>query len=175
VTVTIRQAAPGDEAVLRSVRIDALSDAPEAFGSTLERELSRTPEDWRRWMSPGAVFILYDDLGQARGLVAGAAREDDPTAIQLMAMWVDPSMRGSGGASALVAALLTWASQQGAREVQLRVVKANERARRFYEREGFRTFGAEIVRPRDGVVEVEMRRQATNAPVRPSKPLNEDL
>ena len=38
-------------------------------------------------MSPGTVFILYDAGGQARGLVAGAAREDDPPAMQLMAMW----------------------------------------------------------------------------------------
>ena len=55
-------------------------------------------------------------------------------------------------------ALVAWASQQGAREIQLRVVKANERARRLYEREGFRQFGDEILRPRDGDVEVEMRR-----------------
>ena len=94
-TIGVRQAAPGDEATLRAVRIEALEDAPEAFGSTLERELARTPEDWRRWMFPGAVFILYND-GRARGLVAGAAREDDPLAIQLMAMWVHPSLRGTG-------------------------------------------------------------------------------
>jgi GNAT superfamily N-acetyltransferase len=157
VTVIVRQAVPGDEAMLRGLRIEALTDAPEAFGSTLERELARTLEDWRRWMSPGAVFILYDD-GQARGLVAGAAREDDPSAVQLMAMWVHPALRGSGAAGALVASLVTWASSRGACEIQLRVVKANERARRLYQREGFRPFGDEIIRPRDGVVEIEMRR-----------------
>ncbi len=156
-TIGVRQAAPGDEATLRAVRIEALEDAPEAFGSTLERERARTPEDWRRWMSPGAVFILYD-AGGARGLVAGAAREDDPLAIQLMAMWVHPSLRGTGAAAALVSAVVDWASSRGAGQIQLRVVKVNERARRFYEREGFSQFGAEIVRPRDGVVEIEMQR-----------------
>jgi GNAT superfamily N-acetyltransferase len=171
---TVRQARGGDEDTLRAVRIEALTDAPEAFGSTLERELSRTPEDWGRWMSPGVVFILYDE-DTARGLVAGAAREDDPAAIQLMAMWVHPSLRGSGAAGARVAALQRWASARGAREVQLRVVKANERARRFYEREGFRQFGEEIIRSRDGVVEIEMRRQATLARSHPSKAGNEDL
>jgi GNAT superfamily N-acetyltransferase len=174
VTITVRQATPGDEAVLREVRIAALTDAPEAFGSTLERELARTPADWRRWMSPGAVFILYDD-DKACGLVAGAAREDDPAAVQLMAMWVHPSLRGSGAAGALVSALVDWAATAGAREVQLRVVQANARARRLYEREGFRVFGSEIVRPRDGVIEVEMRRQATLQGLHPSKRGNEDL
>jgi ribosomal protein S18 acetylase RimI-like enzyme len=175
VTFVVRRAAPGDEAVLRAIRIEALTEAPEAFGSTLERELARTPEDWRRWMSPGTVFILYDAGGQARGLVAGAAREDDPSAVQLMAMWVHPSLRGSGAAEALVAALAAWAAQRGVREIQLRVVKANERARRLYEREGFRQFGEEIIRPRDGAVEIEMRVQATLARPYPSNAGNEDL
>jgi len=173
-TIEVRQAQPGDEAVLRDVRIEALTDAPDAFGSTLERELARTPEDWRRWMSPGAVFILYD-AGQARGLVAGASREDDPSVVQLMAMWVHPSLRGSGAAGMLVSALAAWAAATGAREIQLRVVKGNLRARRAYERHGFRVFGREIFRPRDGVLEVEMRVEAINDPARPSKPGNEDL
>jgi GNAT superfamily N-acetyltransferase len=154
---TVRQARGGDEATLRAVRIEALTDAPEAFGSTLERELARTLEDWGRWMSPGSVFVLYDE-DTARGLVAGAAREDDASVVQLMAMWVHPSLRGTGAAGALVAALVAWAGAQGAREVQLRVVKANARARRLYERHGFRQFGSEIVRPRDGVIELEMRK-----------------
>ena len=157
---TVRQAQPGDEDTLRAVRIEALSDAPEAFGSTLERELARTSEDWRRWMSPGAVFILYDG-DQACGLVAGAAREDDPAVVQLMAMWVHPSRRGSGAGGALVAALIDWARAQGAHEVQLRVVKTNQRARRLYEHQRFRPFGGDIVRPRDGIVEIDMRRPLT--------------
>jgi ribosomal protein S18 acetylase RimI-like enzyme len=155
-TMIVRRAAPGDEAVLREVRLQALRDAPDAFGSTLERELARTHEDWRRWMSPGAVFLLYDD-GQVRGLVAGAAREDDSSAIQLMAMWVDPALRGAGAADALVSALLAWAAGEGGREVRLRVVKDNARALGVYERHGFRRVGPDIVRPRDGVVEVEMK------------------
>ena len=159
----VRRAVAGDEATLRGVRIEALTDAPEAFGSTLERELSRTPDDWRRWMSPGAVFILFDD-GQARGLVAGAAHEGDPSAIQLMAMWVHPSLRGSGAADALVSALAAWAAAEGAREVRLRVVKSNDRARRLYERHAFCVAGPEILRPRDGVIEIEMRKRLAAQP-----------
>ena len=43
----IRRAVIGDEGVLRDLRVQALTDAPEAFGSTLEREMARTIEDWR--------------------------------------------------------------------------------------------------------------------------------
>jgi ribosomal protein S18 acetylase RimI-like enzyme len=153
----VKRAVAGDEAALREVRLQALRDAPEAFGSTLERELARTDDDWRRWMTPGATFILFES-GTARGLVAGARREDAAAVVQLMAMWVDPALRGSGAADALVSALVAWAGAEGAREVRLRVVKSNDRARRLYERHAFRTIGPEIIRPRDGVVEIEMQR-----------------
>jgi hypothetical protein len=31
-----------------------MSDSPDAFGSTYERELARTTLDWQRWLSPGS-------------------------------------------------------------------------------------------------------------------------
>lgn len=81
----VRRAGIGDEAVLRELRLQALTDAPDAFGSTYERELTRTVEDWRRWLSPGAAFIL-DDGHAARGLVACARDATAPTIVDLMAM-----------------------------------------------------------------------------------------
>ena len=154
----VKRAVAGDEAALREVRLQALRDAPEAFGSTLERELARTGDDWRRWITPGATFILFESA-TARGLVAGSRREEDAAVVELMAMWVDPALRGSGAADALVSALVAWAAAEGAREVRLRVVKRNDRARRLYERHAFKTIGPEIIRPRDGVVEIEMQRR----------------
>ncbi len=59
-------------------------------------------------------------------------------------------------ADALVASVLSWAEAGGAVEVRLHVEKCNERARRFYMRNGFRSTGAEVVRERDGALEVEM-------------------
>jgi hypothetical protein len=66
----VRRAVPGDEAILRELRLQALSEAPEAFGSTYERELARTNSDWQRWLSRGATFILDEPQG-ARGMAAG--------------------------------------------------------------------------------------------------------
>jgi len=45
VTRSLRRAVPGDEPILRELRLQALSEVPEAFGSTYERELARTPSD----------------------------------------------------------------------------------------------------------------------------------
>ena len=155
--MTVRRAAPGDEPILRAVRLQALSDTPGAFGSTYERELARTPADWQRWMSPGATFIL-DDADGPKGIVAGMHDESDAAVVHLMSMWVDPALRGSGAAEALVASLLAWAETEGARQMRLAVIQTNDRARRFYERLGFRENGRHGVRERDGAIEVEMER-----------------
>jgi len=152
-----RRAVPGDEPILRNLRIQALTDAPEAFGSTLERELARTLEDWRRWMSPDPTFIL-EDAGAARGIVAAKRDEQVAGIVHLMAMWVHPDVRGSEGGEALVAGVLAWARSEGATAVQLQVVEDNLRARRFYERNGFRLTGRESVRERDGATELQMER-----------------
>ena len=153
----VRRAGIGDEGVLRDLRLQALTDAPDAFGSTYERELARTVEDWGRWLSPGATFTLEDGHA-ACGLVACARDATAPTTVDLMAMWVHPMMRGSGAADALVAEVIAWARTDGARLVRLRVVQENVRAQRVYERHGFQLTGRTGVRERDGAIEVEMER-----------------
>lgn len=40
--VNVRAATLGDELVLRELRLQALTDAPEAFGSTYDCEVART-------------------------------------------------------------------------------------------------------------------------------------
>jgi len=155
--VNVRRAAIGDEAMLRDLRLQALADAPEAFGSTYERELARTVDDWRRWLSPGATFIV-EDHEAARGLVACARDATDATIVHLMAMWVAPAVRGSGAADALVKEVITWARADGARLVRLQVVEHNAPARRLYERHGFRATGVTRVRERDGAVELSAER-----------------
>ena len=154
---SVRRAVLGDEPILREVRLQALSDAPDAFGSTYEREAARTMEDWQGWMSPGVAFILFEPAG-ARGMIAGLRDETDPAVVHLMAMWVHPEIRGSSGASQLVEAVLSWARSEGAKVVRLKVIQGNDRARGFYDRVGFRATGQTQVRERDNRVEAQMER-----------------
>jgi len=157
----LRQAVPGDEPILRALRLQALSEDPDAFGSRYDRELARTTADWQRWLSPGATFIL-DAPGGANGLVAGQLDAADPTVAHLMAMWVHPAIRGAGAADQLVAAVIAWAASADAQTVRLDVFRANTRARHFYQRLGFRETGHTTVHETDGRVEARMER-----PVRP--------
>ncbi|MCU1378218.1 MAG: GCN5-related N-acetyltransferase [Acidimicrobiales bacterium] len=143
----VRRAVLGDEEALRSLRVAAMTDAPGEFGSTLERELARPLEDWSRFLTTSAMFFVERD-GTPVGLAGGHPSDDD---IELVSMWVAPDARGLGGGDALVQAVLAWA---GDAPVRLYVVEGNERARRLYERNGFRPTGETSVRERDGVVEL---------------------
>ena len=154
----VRRAAVGDERLLRELRLEALTDAPVAFGSTYARELARTTEDWRRWISPPAATFVLEVGGQPRGMVAAMPEPDAAAGFQLMAMWVHPDMRGRRGAAALVAAVVDWARTQGAQSVRLYVVDTNARARRCYEKHGFTLTTHTRLRERDGATELLMRR-----------------
>jgi GNAT superfamily N-acetyltransferase len=151
----VRQAVFGEEGVLRGLRIQALKDSPSAFSTTLEREMARTTEDWRKWLGPGVTFLL-EAGGEARGLVNGSRDPEDASVVLLRAMWVQPEMRGTGAAAALVEAVKAWAKEIGAKEVRLDVVEKNLRARRCYERAGFRATGKTGVVEKSGDVEIEM-------------------
>lgn len=158
---TVRRAAIGDEAVLREMRLQALTDSPRAFSSTYEREVARTTEDWRRWLAPSATFLLEAD-GETRGLVCGVPDTHDSSVVYLMAMWVHPDVRGTGAADLLVSRVKAWASEVGAKEVRLNVVEGNDRAKRCYERAGFRDRGRRGVIERTEDIEIEMSWVASN-------------
>jgi RimJ/RimL family protein N-acetyltransferase len=156
-TFTIRRAKPGDEPVLRELRIAALTDSPSAFSSTLEREINRTAENWRSWFTPpSATFILESAQREPCGIVAGALDRSDPSIAILMSMWVHPSHRGTGAASQLIALIQQWAAESRVRELRLLVNENNPVARRCYERLGFRSTGHRGVNEFTGKSEIEM-------------------
>jgi GNAT superfamily N-acetyltransferase len=140
----IRPTTEDDWEPLRDIRLRALADAPQAFGSTLERERDRTEAEWRQWAGRGrsddGVMFVAVDGGLFVGL-AGGYPEDDPDAAHLVSMWVDPSRRRTGAGRALVEAVLSWAKQRGAHEVNLWATDANEPALALYRSCGFEPTG----------------------------------
>jgi ribosomal protein S18 acetylase RimI-like enzyme len=151
----VRRAALSDVDAVRALRIEALTDAPEAFGSTLKRELARTPSDWQRWFSPGTVFfLLVDEV--PRGMACGVPDKVEPEVGHLLAMWVHLNFRGAGAANELVATLKQWALDSGKRELRLQVAERNARARRCYERAGFQLTGKSGFLESTGEPDVQM-------------------
>jgi tRNA-Thr(GGU) m(6)t(6)A37 methyltransferase TsaA len=155
--VRVRRAAVGDEPVVRDLRLLALSDAPDAFDSTPERERAMSAADWRKWIAATATFIAETPDGP-RGIAAGVPYRDHPGMGLLISMWVHPDLRGTRAADSLVESVLGWAEAEGLAELRLHVGKHNDRARRCYERNGFRPTGEEFTLERSGIVEIEMAR-----------------
>ncbi|MFG1925191.1 GNAT family N-acetyltransferase [Cryptosporangium sp. NPDC048952] len=89
-----------------------------------------------------AFLIARDSDGRALGCgglrvpAAGA-----PRAAEIKRMYVDPSARGTGVATALLRALETEACVLGVRTVVLETGTAQPDAIRFYEREGYHRIG----------------------------------
>ena len=123
----------------RETRLRALLDSPSAFGSTYAREIRLAEPDWRRRLEdPGAVSVLVLDDGRPVGM--GAAYQDRPGWLHVVAMWTDPSARGSGVARDVLAAIERWAGERHL-HLHLDVSTTNPVARTAYERYGFRGTG----------------------------------
>ena len=143
---------------IREVRLRALSQAPEAFGSTFEDEVNRDDEWWISGTRRLAWFVAEDETGPI-GLAGGVPPDDAGGWPEVISMWVEPAQRGTGVADELLTSVVSWARGEGAEEVVLWVAEGNERALRFYERAGYVVTGSE--RPlwsRPSVRTVEMRR-----------------
>lgn len=157
------RAVRGDEAgPLRAIRLRALLDAPDSFGSTCDRE---TGLPWQAWVeraersarSEADVTFVAEGEGGWSGMAVGQLEPDDPGRAGLFGMWVAPEARGSGLGLALARAVVDWARARGAREIGLWVVASNAAAIRLYRRAGFVESGRRTGLPRDpAVVEIEM-------------------
>lgn len=121
-----------DWTTLKKIRLTALERDPEAFGSTLERELGFDEKTWRSRLTTSIWFLAVDDQVPC-GIVAGR-RADVPNERHLVSLWVGPEHRGRGIAAQLVAAVVNWARVDGGGRLLLWVMEDNEAAVRLYER-----------------------------------------
>jgi predicted GNAT family acetyltransferase len=127
----LRRLGPDDWEVLRDIRLRALAESPDAFGSTLDRERDYDEKEWRRRLVRPVFAVLADDRP-----VAMAGAFTDEGRLQVWGMWTDPDHRGRGHARTLLDALLGAAVADG-RPVSLHVNTANPVARAAYESYGF--------------------------------------
>lgn len=127
--------------MMRDVRLAALRDAPRAFGSSYEREIAFTEDDWLSRISRGANFVASTGGPSPAPLGIVGAFEARPRTAELVSMWVHPQMRGQGVGRVLVETVLQWARTEGHDLVHLWVTETNDPARRLYERCGFALTG----------------------------------
>jgi GNAT superfamily N-acetyltransferase len=139
----LRVLTPDDWPVWRELRLAALAEAPQAFGSRLadwqgegDREVR-----WRDRLSiPGSHNLVALVDGEPAGMASGIP-DDEPGVAELISMWVSPAARGRGVGDRLLAAVEQWARQAGAGALKLLVYEGNANARALYRRAGFTETG----------------------------------
>jgi ribosomal protein S18 acetylase RimI-like enzyme len=146
-TVTVRRAGPGDEWA-----IHRLFGELHAFNASLEARFALA-DGWERVLSDHlrqerttgcGVTLLAWDGADSVGLAMLGSHTDSPlfrhrSWAELTALHVVPAARGRGVADLLLTAGSAWAEERGHAEIRLYVTTANDRARRFYGRAGFRS------------------------------------
>ena len=163
---TLRRAVPADAEAIARGAVEGLADYP-AFappgwmGPAYEPELGHT-----RVVLADSDFHCV--VAEAGGTIVGqvtvvpaarAARPvEEPGLGHLRNLYVDRSQWGSGLATKLMRAALEDARSRGFRELRLFVAEGQARARRFYEREGWRAVGAPFFDAVPGLSMVEYRR-----------------
>jgi GNAT superfamily N-acetyltransferase len=140
--VLVREVTADDVEAFRDIRLEALRDAPEAFGSTYAREVAFAEADWQRRIARGGNFLGYLPEASATepaGLIGGY--QEDPQLVELVSMYIRPRARGRGVGEALIATVIDWAASRNAASVHLWVTEPNKPARLLYERCGFALTG----------------------------------
>jgi GNAT superfamily N-acetyltransferase len=154
--IRVRRAEPEDWVASRALRLRALADSPDAFASTLEREAAFGDDVWRSRLENAATYVAVDDDGTLSGSVTGIDDRHESGGREVVAMWVAPESRGRGVGEALIGAVVEWARELDAPAIALWVADGNDRARRLYERVGFRDTGQRDVM-REGLGESRLR------------------
>lgn len=145
--VGVRTTRAADGQALRELRLEAISENPTAFGSSIE---DTHEKDWTAQAERGAggeneaVFVAEADgrLIGMTGIFAGT-RVKDRHAASIWGVYVRPAWRGHRIADRLIGAAVDWARQKQLAIVRLTVVSDNAPAIACYTRCGFRVTGVD--------------------------------
>jgi GNAT superfamily N-acetyltransferase len=139
--VTIRTATPDDAEALTHLHLDCWDDAytglmPQEILDARRDDVPARVDRWRSWLARGGTSVA-SHCGQLIGFVnAGPATDLAQFEVKLFALYVRAAWWGTGVGRALLSAAV------GDRSAYLWVLEGNERAIRFYERQGFAFDGA---------------------------------
>ncbi len=123
---------------VQEVRLRALREDPTVFGASLAREQMFAESHWRMRIRAASTWVLREDDGTPRGLVAmiqepGSATHDR----HVVQLWVAPEVRRRGGGWSLLDTVRAAAVAEGATTVSLWVADDNHAAGDLFVRAGF--------------------------------------
>lgn len=162
-TLVVRTFCADEWPVYRDLRLRALDDSPDAFGSTLAAEAGRPDAHWAQRLASGSdsqtnLPVVAEIRGEPAGLAWGRIDAFSPDVAVLYQMWIAPGHRGVGAGKMLLEAVIAWARERNASFLELGVTCGNSPARRLYERAGFKPIGEpQPLRPTSQLLAQSMR------------------
>lgn len=164
-TYTVRRVRPDDWAPFKALRLAALLDSPENFGSTYEDTVLLPDAEWQARTEKNAsaadwaFYVAVDDVsGEFAGMWGVIPHPSRPATAWVVGVYVASGARGTDVATRLNDACVAFARTTEAKELILHVRDDNGRARRFYERCGWVLTGESELDEKDpGHRLVEMR------------------
>ena len=150
--VAIRRAAEADTAAVAALHVRAWQWAyrgllPDAYLDGLTEQIARRENMWRRQLQgaqPDRPVWVAERGGEVIGFCnTSPARDGEAATAELQALYLDPEVVGTGVGAALMRHALADLRARGNRAVVLWVLDTNARARRFYEKGGWRADGME--------------------------------
>ena len=152
--VRFEQLAQDEGPRLRSIRLRALQDAPDAFGTTFEEANANSAEVWTRQVVNLPTFVAVED-GRDVAMVRCARDQQRGDTGWLLSLWVAPEFRRAHIAAVLVDLVVVWARANGISRLLLDVADLNAPAIALYEVKGFMPNGksSSMPPPRQHILE----------------------
>lgn len=147
-TFKLRVLVPENWAEYKLLRLSALKESPDSFGSTYEKELAFSDVEWIERLRAnfnGMISLpLVAELdGNLVGLAWGVIHHSDKKVAHIYQMWVSPEARGNGIAMSFLNELKMWALSNGCTSIELEVTTNNDTAVGLYKIFGFQAEGVE--------------------------------
>ncbi|HWO75390.1 MAG TPA: GNAT family N-acetyltransferase [Bacillus sp. (in: firmicutes)] len=143
----IRRLTPFDAEIYREVRLEALKLNPEAFSTRYEDEIKRPIKVYQERFRSNLSFTLGAFVDEKLVGTVTVVREQHlklQHRVQVVAMYVKPTVRGKGIGKALMnEAVQKTREWEGVEQIHLTVVSSNESARNLYLSLGFQVCGSE--------------------------------
>jgi GNAT superfamily N-acetyltransferase len=152
-TPKIRNLAKREWRIYKDLRLAALAESPDAFGSAFAKEVQRSNAEWVTRLASGVNSswdfpIVAEIDGKPIGLAWGRIEEPNPAVANLYQVWVHPNYRRLGAGRLLLEAVTNWAIGKQTHFLELVVTCGDTPATRLYTRAGFEPVGQPLpIRP----------------------------
>ena len=139
----IRRLGDDDVEQYRSVRLESLQFAPEAFPTRYDEASAEELGYFQGLLRKNIVMGLFED-GTLIGIAAYGKREDRPKMAHIGRLWgiyIKPEARGKGYGHQLLTETIKQIPQGIERVYMSIIARENDPADKLYEKLGFETYG----------------------------------